>query len=181
MSAAVKKPIWEEIKYWPEYHGRTEIVDGELVMSPVPGGRHQKVCARLGVIILPFVESRDLGDFYMHPMHVILAEHVHYEPDLCFISKPRLHIHNEPVIEGPPDLIIEVVSESNRTHDTVVKFRDYERYGVREYWIVDPREEHIRVSYLEGGKYVSLGAFGRGDKVMSRVFDGLELDPAQVF
>lgn len=181
MSVMVKKLTWDDIKDWPEYHGRTEIVDGELVMSPLPSNRHQRICLRLGKAILPFVEQHDLGEFFPISLHVILAEHVHYEPDLCFVSKGRLHIAGEEIVQGPPDLVIEVISESNRTHDTVVKFRDYARYGVREYWIVDPREEHIRVWFLEGEKYTSLGTFGRGDKVISRVLAGLEFDPSQIF
>ena len=182
MSVMVKKLTWDDIKDWPEHHGRTEIVDGELVMSPVPLRRHQKICMRLGARIEAFVEQTDLGEFYSLPVHVILAEDVNYEPDLCFIAKNRLHLLQDPAsVDGPPDLIIEVISESNRTHDTVVKFRDYERYGVREYWIVDPREEHIRVYFLDGGKYASLGVFGRGDRVQSRVLAGLDLDPAGIF
>ena len=180
MAVAVKRLTWEDIKDFPQYHGRTEIVDGELVMSPVPAKRHQRICSRLGLAISPFVEDRDLGEFYSLPIHVILAEHVHYEPDLCFISESRAQDPDSPAYYGPPDLIIEVISESNRTHDTVVKFRDYERYGVREYWLVDPREELIRVWFRDGDKYVPLGAFGRGDRVLSRVLEGLSLDPASV-
>lgn len=181
MSVMVKKLTWDDIKDWPEHHGRTEIVDGELVMSPLPANRHQRICIRLGELIQPYVRNHDLGEFFPISVHVVLAEHTHYEPDLCFVSKARQHIAGEDVIHGPPDLIVEVISESNRTHDTVVKFRDYERYGVGEYWIVDPREEYIRVSFLEAGKYISLGTFGRGDKVISRVLNGLELDASQVF
>ncbi len=86
----------------------------------------------------------------------------------------------EKYIEGPPDLIIEVISESNRTHDTVVKYSDYELHGVGEYWLVDLREQHIRVYSLESGSYVALGIFSAGDRVASKVFTELELDPAQV-
>ena len=181
MDVAVKKLTWDDIKDLPEYNGRTEIVDGELIMSPVPSGRHQEICTNLGVEIVPFVRRNDLGRFYSSPVHVVLAEHVNYEPDLCFIAKQRLHIYQDSRIVGPPDLIIEVISESNRTHDTVVKFRDYERYGVKEYWLVDPREEHIRSYALENGRYVLLGTAGRGDTVISRLFEGLHLDPASVF
>lgn len=181
MSVAVKRWTWEDIKDLPEYHGRTEIVDGELVMSPVPSLRHQRTTSRLCVEIRPFVEGRQLGEFLCSPLHIVLADHVNYEPDLCFIAKDRLPAGNIAKFDGPPDLIIEVISESNRTHDTVTKFRDYERYGVREYWLVDQDEERIEAWFLEGGRYVSLGKFGRGQAVITRVLEGLSLDPARVF
>jgi len=150
-------------------------------MSPVPSGRHQLICTELGAEIRTFVRRRDLGLFWSSPVHLILAEHVEYEPDLCFVSKQRRSIWQDRNLAGPPDLIIEVISESNRTHDTVVKFRDYERCAVREYWLVDPRQEHIRTHFLEGGRYVPLGVFGRGDRVITRVLEGLNLDPAGIF
>ena len=111
MSVATKKLTWDDIKDFPEYHGRTEIVDGTLVMSPVPSGRHQEICTLLGAHITPFVRSRDLGKFYSSPLHIVLAEHVNYEPDLCFISKHRLANPIGAAFFGPPDLIIEIISE----------------------------------------------------------------------
>ncbi len=80
----------------------------------------------------------------------------------------------------PPDLIIEVISESNRTHDTVVKFSQYAQYGVEEYWLVDPREEVIATWSLEGGEYSPLGRFGRGQEVGTRVLAGLGLDAKDI-
>ena len=105
-----------------------------------------------------------------------MAEHVHYEPDLSFIRRERSHILREVFIEGPPDLIIEVISESNRTHDTVVKFSHYAQYGVEEYWLVDPREEVIAAWSLGGGESSLLGRFGRGQEVETRVLAGLRLE-----
>ena len=180
MTVALKKLTWDDIRDLPETHSRTELIDGDLVVTPVPSRKHQRICSRLGQVIEQFVLAHDLGEFYMHPIHVAFSEHVQYEPDLCFIAKGRDNDPESPVFKGPPDLIIEVISESNRTHDTVVKYRDYERHGVREYWLVDPRGEHIRVFALEQNQYVSLGVFGRGDQVATRVLQGLSLDPAQV-
>ena len=165
MSVAVKKLTWEDIQDFPEYHGRTEIVDGQLVMSPLPAPLHQLISQRLGEAIAPFVQSRDLGVFFSLPVHVILDEHVHYEPDLSFLAKGRLRDLRVAAIHGAPDLILEVISESNRKHDTVTKFQDYERYGVREYWLVDPAARVIEVWHREGGKYGSLGRFGAGERV----------------
>ena len=180
MSVAAKKLTWDDIKDWPEDAGRTEIVDGELVMSPTPATRHQRICTRLGIRLGSYVEEHNLGEFLSSPMHVILAPHVHYEPDLCFISKQRLHIVKEKFIDGPPDLTIEVISESNRTHDTVVKFQHYARYGVAEYWLVDPRDNEISTWRLKGSEYTLLARARAGDHIVTDLLSGLELDPRGV-
>ena len=181
MDVAVKKWTWEDIKDFPESAGRTEIVDGELIVSPVASAKHQRVSTLLGARIAPFVVGRDLGEFFSCPVHLILDEHVNYEPDLSFFAKGRLRDLRVAAIHGAPDLILEVISKSNRQHDTETKFLDYERYGVREYWLVDRYARWIEVWYLERGKYRLLGRFGAGERVVTRVLEGLELDPAQVF
>jgi Uma2 family endonuclease len=181
VSVAVRKLSWDDLKGLPEDAGRTEIVDGDLVMSPTPSDRHQEISTALAAKIYPFVRRQKLGKFYGAPVHVVLAENTNFEPDLCFLATANLHRLESPVIAGPPDLIIEIISESNRTHDTVVKFQNYERYGVAEYWLVDPRDEKVTVWSLEQGSYVSLGAFATGSKLLTRALEGLTLDPAEIF
>ena len=180
MGVAVRKLTWDDIKSLPESHGRTEIVEGELIMSPTAGSRHQQICSLLGVELILHVRSRELGVLFSSPMHVILARHTHYEPDLCFVSAQSRSMIQDAYIDGPPDLIIEVISESNRSHDTVVKFRDYARFGVREYWLADPRENLISTWQLQGDHYELLGRAAPGGRVTSRVLPLLQLDPAQV-
>ncbi|MEX2303628.1 MAG: Uma2 family endonuclease [Bryobacterales bacterium] len=181
MSVAVRKLTWDDLKDLPEDAGRTEIVDGDLVVSPTPSDRHQEISTALASKLYPFVRRHNRGKFYGAPVHVVLAEHVNFEPDLCFLATGNLHRLQSPVIAGPPDLVIEIISESNRTHDTVVKFQNYERYGVAEYWLVDQREQYISVWSLEQGRYVSLGAFAAGRKLQTHVLSGLDLDPAEIF
>jgi Uma2 family endonuclease len=181
MSTAVHLYTWHDIKNLPESPGRTEIVNGDLIMSPSPGGNHQRICTRLGARIEFFVEESGLGEFFSSPFHTILDTHVHYEPDLCFVSKARRDIIKENYIDGPPELIIEVISESNRTHDTVVKFGHYEKYGVKEYWLVDQRDRLIAVHSLHNNKYERRGAFAHGDAVQSEILKGLTLNPADIF
>jgi Uma2 family endonuclease len=181
MGVAVKKLTWDDLKNLPEDAGRTEIVDGDLIVSPTPSDRHQEISTALAAAIHPFVKRHKLGKFYGAPVHIVLGEHANFEPDLCFLASGNLHRLQSPVIVGPPDLIIEIISESNRTHDTVVKFQNYERYGVAEYWLVDPRDRRINVWSLQQGSYVSVGAFATGQNIQSRVLTGLQLDPAEIF
>ena len=172
---------WEDIKDLPESSGRTEILNGELILAPTPARHHQEIASNITAEVLPFVRERDLGKFYGSPVHCILEKHVNVEPDLCFVSKDRFDTFDGGVIRGAPDLVIEILSPSNRSHDTLVKFRHYERFGVREYWLVDPRERVVAVHALKQSRYELLGEFRNGQTVKTHVLDGLALDPARIF
>ncbi len=135
----------------------------------------------MGAKVYPFVRDNELGRFFSSPVHVVLSRHVNYEPDLCFLSRGRLDLLQGTVIMGPPDLVIEIVSDDKRTHDTVVKFRDYARYGVAEYWLVDPRDQLVRVCSLAGSSYQDIGIFTVGETVSTNKLSGLILDPEEIF
>ncbi len=178
MSVAAKPLTWDDIKDWPEDSSqRTELVHGELVMSPAPGTPHQRCVSRLMIALGVYLEEKSLGEVISGPVDVVLAPSLVYEPDLCYISHSRLGIIRETHIAGAPDLCIEIISESNRTHDTVVKYRDYAEYGVSEYWLVDLREGEIVSLRNDGGQFSVIGRAGPGDRVRSAVLPGLDLDP----
>ena len=182
VAAAIgRKLTWEDIRDLPETAGRTEIHDGDLVLSPTPSTHHQEIATKLAAQVLPFVEERGLGKFYASPVHCILDEHVNVEPDLCFVTKDRLSIIETNLLRGAPDLVIEILSPSNRSHDTLVKFRYYERFGVREYWLADPVDSTVAVFGLADDRFELLGRHGRGQLVETRVLAGLALDPARIF
>ncbi len=170
----------EEMKHWPESNVRTELVDGELVVSPSPTPRHQHAVGKLFLALSAFVTARDLGSVLLGPLDVVLAPTVVYQPDILFVASERESIIGEGNLDAPPDLAIEVISEHNRSHDTSVKFQHYEQYGVKEYWMVDHRDQHIRVYVLADGKYKLVGAFASGSKVVSTMLPGLELDAAEI-
>ena len=87
MPTAVHKLSWEDIKDLPETAGRTELVDGELIVSPTPATRHQRVCTELGIELGLFVRRHRLGRFFSSPMHVILGEYVHTNPTRASSSR----------------------------------------------------------------------------------------------
>ncbi len=178
MSVAAKPLTWDDIKDWPEDSSqRTELVHGELVMSPAPGTPHQCCVAELVIELGNHARDQDLGKVIPGPVDVVLAPRLVYEPDICFVSRSREGIIRETHIAGAPDLCIEIISESNRTHDTVVKYRDYAEYGVSEYWLVDLREGEIVSLRNDGGQFSVIGRARPGDRVRSAVLPGLDLDP----
>ena len=96
--------------------------------------------------------------------------------------KIRLGIIGEKAIMGPPDLVVEIISPTTVRRDTVVKKGIYEKFGVKEYWIVYPEERAVEVWVLnDDGKYELFSVAEGEGKVKSKVLEGLEIDLKGVF
>jgi Uma2 family endonuclease len=131
------KTVMEVYKMLPE-GTLAELIDGILYMSPSPIDSHQRAVTRLVGQMYLFVEKNDLGEIFTAPFDVYLDEHSNaVQPDILFIAKENLNIVRGHV-HGVPDLIIEILSESNSEHDMVRKRNLYEKSGVKEYWIIHP-------------------------------------------
>lgn len=139
---------------------RHEVIDGEVVVTPGPSTRHQRVVGRLFSGLFVFVEANDLGEVFPSPYDVLFAEGDYLEPDIVFVSANRSHLVSDRGVEGPPDLVVEVVSPATSARDRGIKLERYRLYGVAQYWVVDPDERTVEVWDLEGGasEAVVLGA-----------------------
>ncbi|MFW6199625.1 MAG: Uma2 family endonuclease [Gemmatimonadota bacterium] len=125
---------------------RHEIVDGELFVTPAPRLRHQQVVGRLLRILMDLTEEDEQGEVVPGPVTVRLHEEGVVEPDLIFVAAERLRIVNpDEGVDGPPDLVVEVLSPSNREFDRKVKRKHYMEHGVPELWIVDADEGTVEV------------------------------------
>ena len=91
------------------------------------------------------MKSRTIGQIFVAPTDVVLSNLDVVQPDLVFVSSNKASIITMQNIQGPPDLLIEIISESTRKTDEIIKRKLYERYGVPEYWIVDPELETVKV------------------------------------
>lgn len=130
-----------------------ELIDGKIYMSPSPVTDHQRIISRLLSKIFSYVEEEGLGEVFVSPFDVYLDEHANaVQPDLIFVSKTNIHIVQDH-IHGVPDLLIELLSPGNKTHDTVTKKNLYETFKVKEYWIIDPATKESIGYRLEGGRY----------------------------
>jgi Uma2 family endonuclease len=142
---------------------------------------HQTVCKRLGFLLYLIEKQKGIGEVFAAPVQVILEEGEVYQPDLSFILKDHLEIIKEDAIEGTPDLIIEVLSADTAYFDLRHKKKAYAKYGVKEYWIVDPMEQGIEIFENRNEDFVLLAsATGKG-QVRSRLLSGLELNIEEIF
>ena len=161
---------------------RYELIDGEFYeMAPSPSSIHQRTLLKLARLIADFVESRLLGVVYIAPLDVILSENDTTQPDILFVSAGREGIITQRACEGPPDLVVEVLSPSTSRRDLGIKRRRYDLFGVREYWLVDPVARSIEVLVLRDGEFVSLGVYAGGMSPDSEVMPGLVFAVSSIF
>lgn len=171
----------DDLARLPEDGKRYEIIRGGLCMTLAPSMRHQRVVARLHLLLGAFIEDHRLGELYMAPADVRLSEHDVVEPDLFFIRTQNLGIIGEDFVAGAPDLVIEVASDSTRERDRTVKRELYESAGVREYWIVDPVAERITVHRREVEAFAPGFELDRASMLTTPQLPGLEVSVADVF
>ena len=179
--AAVKKAhryTWSDYREWPDGQ-RWEIIHGEVFdMSPAPLTRHQTIVGELYLQLATFLKGHKCKAF-VSPTDVKLSDDNIVQPDLLVVCDKdqvkRTHI------EGPPALVVEVVSEATLMHDRVRKFRLYALSGILEYWIVSPYPHLIEVYELRGQDYALSGGYTKEDALLSRVFPDLKLDLNRVF
>ena len=160
---------------------RFELIDGELMLAPAPVPTHQMIVVELLYILKEFVEGHGLGRVLVAPTDVVLSEHQVVQPDILFISTERLHIIGERNVQGAPDLVIEVLSPSTTSRDRVLKASGYLRFGVPEYWIVDPVERTIEVMRAGQTAFDTLRVYTDGTFAESPTFPGLLTDVSRVF
>jgi Uma2 family endonuclease len=136
---------YEDYLLFPDDGKRHEIIDGDHCVTPAPKTKHQKVSFNLTVAVGSFVKQRGLGLVLAAPSDVILSDDNVVQPDLLFVSTARANIVTEDNIRGAPDLVVEIISETTRKKDEVTKRKLYQRFGVQEYWVVDPELETVKI------------------------------------
>lgn len=172
----------EDLEFIPEERvgDRHELIDGELLVTPVPITKHQDVSLNLTLELAAFIRRRRLGKLYVAPSGVRLHPDTLVIPDIHFVAKERRAIIGEKLTDGPPDLVIEILSPGTRRRDLHAKRNLYASFGVQEYWIVDPDAETVMVLSLADGRYERIPVTEEG-AITSRVLPGLELSQEQVF
>lgn len=163
----------EDIEKLDEWDG-AELIDGKIYMRPAPSRKHQYLISELLLEIKLFIrEKKGECHAYTSPFDVRLFkdEKTIVQPDLFVICNKD--ILTDKGCTGAPDWIIEVVSENNSSHDYIRKLMQYQKAGVREYWIVDPFQELVSVMNFEDAE--KSGQFSFQEVVSSGVLNGLDI------
>lgn len=166
------KMTYQEFLAWADEDTLAEWVDGEVVMTSPASNRHQDVLDFLTTVLRPYVESRELGWVRSAPFQMKL-EHGR-EPDLMFVSRQHLGRLKETWLDGPADLVVEIMSPESIGHDRGDKFREYARGGVPEYWLVDLQARWAEFYRLEGD-YYRLAFSGREGQYHAQALPGFWL------
>ncbi|MBN1891140.1 MAG: Uma2 family endonuclease [Thermoflexales bacterium] len=145
------KMSYEEFLAWADEDTLAEWVDGEAVMTSPASNRHQDLARFLSAVMSIYVETRGLGVIRPAPFQMKLERG--REPDLLFVANEHLDRLKETHLEGPADLVIEIVSPESIGRDRGDKFYEYGRGGVPEYWLIDPQARWAEFNRLEGGHY----------------------------
>lgn len=132
-----------------------EIIDGEFTfMYPYPGTNHHIVAGNILFIFSNYLHEKypeERGPEFFKSCNLFLSENNRFTPDGLLVCDPDKV--KEDGIYGAPDLVVEVLFQSSLIHDRIKKKDAYEKYGVKEYWIVSTNDQSIEVYLLEDGRY----------------------------
>jgi Uma2 family endonuclease len=136
---------YEDFLNFPDDGKRHEIINGDHYVTPSPNTEHQAVSACLTAMLWTYLEQHPIGRVFAAPFDVVFSNLDVVEPDLLYISRERIGLLTEKHVRGAPDLVVEILSPGTRKTDEATKLKLYERFDVREYWIVDPEQDAIKV------------------------------------
>lgn len=132
----------------PDEGKRYQLIEGSLVLEEAPSSDHQLIVGNLHYLIRRHLAAHPIGVLYFSPLDTYLSELNVFQPDLLFVRKNQARLVEAHGVEGPPTLVVEVLSLSTRKNDLGPKRVVYARAGVKEMWVVDPEDRTVAVYRL---------------------------------
>lgn len=140
---------WDDLLKLPDDGRRFELVDGVLLVSPLPHFLHQRAAVQLTVLLHPACPEGI--EVFSPPVAWRISEHTVFEPDVIVLRSSDLFDRG---LDGTPLLAVEILSPSTRLRDLGLKRRAYEGAGLPWYWIVNPKKPRLTVLRLVGDRFV---------------------------
>lgn len=160
---------------FPDDGLRHEIIGGEHYVTASPATRHQRISRNLLHLIHGYLETHPIGEVFCAPFDVLLSESDIVVPDLIYLSNERAHYLTSKNLQGPPDLVVEILSPSTRSRDRQLKKDLYGRVGAEEYWLVDPDRDVVEVYRHSVEEFRDPIRYVKADILTTPLLPGLEL------
>ncbi|MBN2303804.1 MAG: Uma2 family endonuclease [Anaerolineae bacterium] len=179
MTGVVTRITAAEFLALPETMQQTELLEGEIIVTPALIISHQEIVGQVYMLLRQLmIEGKSL----LSPLDVWLDEINVVQPDVIWIApdSPCVEVEGK-YWQGPPDLVVKVLSPGTARTDKSTKFRLCERRGVREYWMVDPQAEYIEVWRRSGEQFELQGVYGPDETFESAVLDNKEIKGRAIF
>lgn len=172
---------YADLEHLPDDGRRYELYDGEVRVVPSPIPWHQLVVDRVADQLKAYRE-RFGGLLFTAPLDIVFSELDTVQPDVVFFVREREHLINlRKTIRVAPDIAVEILSPSTEAVDRGKKMQTFARFGVREYWILDPDSEMVEVYHLHEGDYVLAQAASKTEFARSVVLSDFAVDVAALF
>jgi Uma2 family endonuclease len=169
----------DELELLPYDRKRREIIRGRLHVPQIPDFVHQDILMHLMMQVYEAVEIAGAGKVYTFPVTVRFSTYTQVQPDLVAIRSDRMEIFPINIVHGAPDIVVEVLSPETSQFDQVEKKSLYERNGVPEYWIVDPKLERLTIFRLTDSGYAQVEP--EDGLLRSTAVTDFTIDPAALF
>jgi Uma2 family endonuclease len=164
----------------PPDSGNYELHNGKIIFMPSPLTPHQIISMNLSVEMGGFIRQNKLGKLLAAPIDVRFTANDVVQPDLLFVPNQRLD-NIKRIVEGAPDLIVEIKSDGNTATDMSYKKYLYETSGVQEYWIIYPNKKTISIYLLMEDELRFQRTLTVSDTLKSLILVGFEMPVAAVF
>ena len=178
------KLTYDDYVLFPDDGKRHELIDGEHFVTPSPNTKHQTIVINLAGMIWQYLQRQPIGRVFAAPFDVVFSDFDVVEPDLLYVSTKRAaDVLTAKHVRGAPDLVVEIGSKGTRKRDETIKRRLYERFGVAEYWVVDPELDATKVYRQDGERYQRVAelTLESGDVLTTPLLPGLELPLMTIF
>jgi len=178
------KLTYDDFLLFPDDGKRHELIDGEHYVTPSPARKHQAIAWNLTVLIGNYLRAHPIGRAFAAPFDVVFSDFDVVEPDLLFISRAKQgDVLTTKYVRGAPDLVVEIGSPATRKRDETIKRRLYERFGVSEYWTIDPELDSIHVYRRSDGGYTRAAELmlERHEVLTTPLLPGLDLPLTDIF
>ena len=181
-SKDTKEYTYQDYLEMPEEPGYSfEILDGVLIKEPAPNVPHQRASRRLQRILEDYFWGKDPeGEVFNSPLDITFGDRTVVQPDLLYVSGTQKDIVHHTRIDGPPTLVVEIMSPSTGRKDRLLKMGIYQRAGVKHYWLVSPEDKTMECFALKDGVYALVASGMDDDRVEPPDFSGLVMDLAKI-